>query len=86
MQLETIINYHDSVNYIKSKFTINYSKFIEDFSNFKFNNAEYISFFKIDDYIITNISSIYNYNDFILWSKLNNIKVIEFDISSYISH
>ena len=84
MSLETIMNYDESLTYLKSKFTIEYSEFIKNFSDFKFNNAYYFSYFKIDNYAVTNITTIYNYDDLINWAKNNNIKLIEFDISNYL--
>ena len=80
MSLETVMNYDESINYLKSKFTIDYSKFIEKFSNFKFTNVDSISYIKIDDYAVTNITTIYNFNDLISWSQKNNIRLIEFHL------
>ena len=83
MSLDTIMNYDESINYLKSKFTIEYSKFVENFTDFKFINVDKFSYFKIDNYAVMNISTIYKYDDFINWVKNNDIKLIEFDISIY---
>jgi hypothetical protein len=86
MSLDTIMNYDESIKYLKSIFTIEYSNFIKNFSDFKFNNAENFSYVKIDNYAVTNITTIYKYDDLINWAKNNNIKLIQFDISNYLQN
>ena len=84
MELIQAFNYDESLSYLKNKFNEKYYNFLTDFSNFKFTDHELISYCKIDNYAVLTISKIYNYDDFNNWIKENNIKIKEFDISSYL--
>ena len=65
MSLKSVMNLRDSLNFIKSKFNIEYNNFTIDFANYKFINSGDVIYFKIDNYVMTNVTTIYNYDDFV---------------------
>ena len=82
MSFKILINNTDAVNYLKSKFNSKYLLFLNDFISYK--TIHCFSYFKIDNYAVTNIHCIYDYNDFISYINNNNVKMNEFNISKYL--
>ena len=79
--MNNIFNYNDSINYLKSKLSNNYAQFAKDFMNYKSLSGENMfDYVHLDNYAIIDLSTIYNYDDYLQWVAKNNVSAKEFII------